>query len=323
MQRVPGTGRVLEWRLLTGSDFAGLDPAECVVGVTFSPLEVHGPHLPVVTDSAEGDEILRRSFERLESQFPGKTFLVLPPVFVAADVLPHRGSLMFRPSTIERVAEDLGRSLAKQGFKDIIVSNFHGGPRHFVPIERACARVNRRYGARMVCAFSLLITRLTQGATDLPGVLGHLPGLDRALLEGDAHGGLVETSMMLHLFGDRVDPQYRTLPRRTVAAWVAEHGGPPMGRKGVIGVVRDLVRKMKYYEDETYTGAPSTASAATGDAIFDVLADHSSKALAELLRGELRPEDCHSPLYKLDWLFSSEWISRVVERAAGYRQRVF
>ena len=41
------------WQNMTGTDFEGLDPSKCVVMVTSSPMEIHGPHLPVGTDTFE------------------------------------------------------------------------------------------------------------------------------------------------------------------------------------------------------------------------------------------------------------------------------
>jgi creatinine amidohydrolase len=315
--------RVLDWRLLTGRHFAALDPARCVVTATLSPLEVHGPHLPVATDNAEADELMRRTVLRLAERYPDRTFLRMPPLIVAADVLPQRGSVMFRSSTVVRVVEDLGRSLAAQGFRDIWLSNFHGGPRHFVPLEHACDRVNRRHGARMVSAFSLLITRLTDGHTDLSGILGHLPGLSVETLAGDSHGGVIETSMMLHLFGDAVGAEYRTLPTRTVDLWLAERGAPAPPADGPLGRIRHFVNLLKYFADNTYTGAPWAADAAHGSAIFDVLAEHSADALAELLDGRRTPAECRSPLWKLRHLFVDDRLGALLERLVGFKQRVF
>ena len=168
------SARVREWQYLTGRDFAEMDRARTVALVSCSPLEVHGPHLPVITDNWEAEGLALRAIEKLSARFDDLEFVHLPPIYVAADVVPQPGSVMFRPTTILRVLEDLGRSLAKQGFRHIWVSSFHGGPRHFVPIELAAHRTNERYGTKMVSVFSLMIARLTNGGSDLKNVLGQL-----------------------------------------------------------------------------------------------------------------------------------------------------
>jgi hypothetical protein len=84
--------------------------------------------------------------------------------------------------------------------------------------------VNRRHGTRMVSVFSLIVRRFTEGTSNLDDLLGGLPGIDRADLEGDIHGGIIETSQLLALHGDWVDPDYKNLPRSTVDSWIRDRG---------------------------------------------------------------------------------------------------
>ena len=64
---------------------------------------------------------------------------------------------------------------------------------------------------------------------ELDDVLGSLPGVNRTDLEGDTHGGLVETSQLLALHGDWVDPEHKHLPRQTVSTWLESNGEAPRG----------------------------------------------------------------------------------------------
>ena len=314
------------WEELTGADFAAMDRERTIVLVSSSPMEVHGPHLPVCTDVCEAEGLGRRAVEILLERDPTLRFVRLPPLWVAADVVPQPGSVMFRSSTTVRVLSDMGRSLARQGFRHIWVSNFHGGPRHFVPIDLAAHRTNRRYGASMISVFGLLMNRLTGGRSDLGDVLGHIPGLSREELAGDSHGGAVETSMMLHLMGQHVAPGYADLPWVTVSRKMAAQGLRPLvseGRPSLRELVRGFRHTIKYFEDETYAGKPAIASAAIGAEVLDVLATLTADALGELLRGEIRPEDCYSPLWPARWLFLSETLGWAFERLVGFRTQVF
>ena len=331
-----GTGRpagepvvganLVDWAHLTGADFQSLDRDRCVVVVSCSPMEVHGPHLPVVTDTHESEGLTERIAARLAGRYPDKIFLRLPPIYVAADVLPHPGSIRFRSSTIERVISDLGRSLCKQGFRDIWVGNFHGGPRHFVSIETACRRVNRRYGGRMISVFGLLLDRLTSGGTDPTEILGHIEGIEPEDLNGDTHAGLLETSMMLHLLSEHVDPSYRRLPRRTVDIRLEELGKKPEGINGrptLLQLVFGFRHKLKYFEAETYAGKPAIATPELGEAFLDTLSGYAADALCEVLDGRLDPKDCVSPLYKVRWIFTSETFAWLFERVMRHRNPVF
>ncbi len=321
------TRNVRDWEYLTGRDFQQIDRRTAVVTVTCSPLEVHGPHLPVIADNFEAESITMRVIELLGERHPEIRFLRLPPIYVAADVLPHAGSLMFRASTIVRVLSDLGRTLARQGFMNIWVSNFHGGVRHFVAIEQACHLTNKRYGARMVSLFSVLAKRLTEGTSDLSHVLGHIPGLATADLDGDIHAGVIETSLLLHLLGQHVDPSFKDCPPQTVDSKLAAAGKAPRtgkpGRTSRLQLLRGFAAATKYFETETYAGNPSIASAAIGEQILHVVARHAADTLSELWTGKLSPADCHSPVWPVKWIFLNQTVGRLFEWAVRYKNPIF
>lgn len=310
---------VLRWEQLTKRQFDTLDRERCVVMVTCSPLEVHGPHLPLGADGLEGEGLAERMLHFLPDRHRGRTFLKLPLIYTATDALPHAGSLFFRPSTTIAVLEDLGHSLASQGFRDVLVSNFHGSPRHFLAIEAACERITRRRGIRMVCIFSVMLTRLTGGSAELYEVLGALPGVRREDLVGDTHAGLVETSQLLALHPDWVEKDYATLPRRTVHGWMEERGeaapaiepGRPAGLRAMIKAFRGGLR---FFREETYAGAPASASPELGARILDTLATHAAGAVTEILDGTLPPEQWHSPLWARRFIFVNPWMVRFFNR---------
>ena len=179
--------------------------------------------------------------------------------------------------------EDLGRSLAAQGFRDVLVSNFHGSPRHFLSIEVACDRVARERGIRMLCIFSALLSRLNGGGSELGDVLGHLEGVEKADFEGDTHGGLVETSQLLALHPEWVDPGFKELPRRSVDLWLEERGeARPKAQRGKLASLGDMLASfragIRFFSEETYSGAPAKASAELGERILDTLAGHAAAA---------------------------------------------
>ena len=323
MSMTPG---IREWQHLRGSDFQQMTAEErerTVVLVSCSPLEVHGPHLPVIADSAEAEGLLLRIAEKLGEQFSEIRFLRLPPIFVAADVLPHRGSLAFKNSTVVRVLADLGRTLGKQGFRHIWVNNFHGGPRHFLAIEQAAFRSNRRYGTKMVSVFGYLMSRLTDGGSDLYAALSDLPNMPDEALRGDTHGGFIETSMLLHLIGDHVDPAYRTLPAMTVDKKLRQQGKPPLAHDSLRALFRSFREKARYFLEETYSGAPALASSQHGSQIFERLADHGTAAMASVWRGEVDVSACHSPAWRYRWLLTNRVVGSVFERVIGYRNPIF
>ncbi len=321
------SGNVRYWQNLNGQEFKQLDKKKTVVLVTCSPLEVHGPHLPVITDNLESEGLITRAVEMMDEKHPEITFLRLPTMYIAADVIPHTGSLMFKSSTIVRVLADLGRTLAKQGFKHIWVSNFHGGPRHFVAIEQAAHNTNKKYGTSMVSLFSLLTSRLTEGTSQLGDILGRIEGLSPESLDGDTHGGVIETSMMLYLLNECVDPCYKDLERMTIDTKLASTGKEPgankPGNDSILQLLAGFKTSMKYFVEETYSGAPQIATAEIGKEVIDILAWHCTELLSGLWTGKLSPEKCHSPVWPFRWIFLWRWVSVLFERIAGYKNPIF
>ena len=64
--------RPIRWESLTKKDFDAVDRSRAVVLVTCSPMEVHGPHLPLGADALEGQPNLEaRRRERADSASPG------------------------------------------------------------------------------------------------------------------------------------------------------------------------------------------------------------------------------------------------------------
>jgi creatinine amidohydrolase/Fe(II)-dependent formamide hydrolase-like protein len=321
------TPQLLRWEALTKKDFDRIDRERAVVLLTCSPLEVHGPHLPMGADALEGEGLVERMLRFLPERHRERTFLELPFVYAASDTVPQPGSLQFRPSTTVAVLSDLGHTLACQGFRHIMVSNFHGGPRHFLSIEKACVKVNRRHGIRMVSVFSLLIGRLTRGTSDLDDVLADIPGVSRSDLAGDTHGGLVETSQLLALHGDWIDPDYKTLPRQTVDTWLEGRGEAlPSAGRGDPSSLRAMLHAyragLRFFAERTYSGAPASASAEIGEQILDRLGGFAAEACTQLLDGEIGPEDCHSPIWKLRFLFLNPLMIRLSSRLLGFRSPI-
>ena len=303
------TPRSLRWESLTKKQFDAIDRERAVVFVTCSPMEVHGPHLPLGADCLEGAGLAERALRFLPERHQSRTFLRLPFVWAACDAVPQPGTVAFRPSTTIAFLEDMGRSLALQGFRNVMVSNFHGSPRHFLAIETACERITRAHGIRMVSIFSLMLSRLNGGGSELGEVLGHLPGVVKADLAGDTHGGFVETSQLLALHPEWVDPDYKSLPRRT-----AESGAKPTS---LLQMFRGFKAGIHYFVRETYSGAPAGASAEAGERILDLLAGRTAEAIAEILDGTLPPEQWHSPLWRLRHIFVNPVAVKVLNWALG------
>jgi len=84
-------------------------------------VEAHGP-LPVGTDNVSAEYIART----LAPEF-GADVLPLLPFGVNRSLAGHRGSLGLSPETFKAVIYDVGLSLARNGVREVVVINGHGG----------------------------------------------------------------------------------------------------------------------------------------------------------------------------------------------------
>jgi creatinine amidohydrolase len=94
--------------------------------VMLAAMEQHGPHLPIGTDTYLGYATGVRLARRLGDA------LVAPVVTLgySAGHLPMPGTVSIEEPTLEAVIRDVCRSLARHGFREIILLCSHGGNYH-------------------------------------------------------------------------------------------------------------------------------------------------------------------------------------------------
>lgn len=78
----------------------------------------------------------------------------------------------------------------------------------------------------------------------------------------------------------------------------------------------------RFFQQNTYSGAPAKASAEIGEQILDVLGREAAQGIAELLDGTITPEDCHSPIWKVRFLFLNPLLIRLSNRLLGFRNAI-
>ncbi len=225
-----------------------------------SPLEEHGPHLPVGTDLLDAEFFNQELARRIIGEKPGWTVLLGPPVPLGASAFDRAGTLLVRARTVRNVALDYGAALARHGFQYILLTNAHAGPRHVVALEEAAAVVTRRYGVRMLSLSGPILWRFLRGKFNdrLEALLGRPLTADECeAMRGDAHAGLWETSLLLRNHPELVDPIFKSLP--------------PMRF-----TLLDVLRKnypLRLGNQLGYIGSPAAATAEFGEVARQMLAE--------------------------------------------------
>jgi len=151
-------------------------------------IEQHGYHLPLNTDVYNAYEIAKRVAPRAGC-------VVAPPIAYSYSGGELLGTTDISPQTLSLVVMDLIKSLANQGFLNIIVLLGHGGSEN----QRAALDAADMFYRRNPRYRDIRIATVT--FTDLS------PSVQEAFAMKDFHAGYLETSLMLYWHPELVRPR--------------------------------------------------------------------------------------------------------------------
>ena len=220
-----------------------------IVVVPLGSLEQHGHHLPMLTDSMIGAEIVRRAEAEL-----GDTALFTPMLWVGASDhhLGFPGTISLSNDLYVSVLVDILESLISAGHRKILLLNAHGG--NIVPGRMAMYDVQLRHLEKKDLWISLA-TWFTIAAEQIAA----LEELDQKAV---THACELETSMILHLRPELVDLQ---AARGTTIPFASAFYVPDFGAPSRVDVARS-------FDQLSVTGAfghPESATPAKGELLFD------------------------------------------------------
>jgi creatinine amidohydrolase len=176
------------WAELTSNDFRALDPERTIAILPIAAIEQHGPHLPVMTDTAIGEGMLALLEDRLPS---GLSVLALPMQAVGKsnEHLLSPGTLSLSADTLSRVLLEIGESVHRAGLRKMVLANSHGGN------TSVLANVARELRVRL----EMLVVATSWSRFGLPGGM-----YDAVEVQHGIHAGDIETSLMLQFRPDLV-----------------------------------------------------------------------------------------------------------------------
>jgi creatinine amidohydrolase/Fe(II)-dependent formamide hydrolase-like protein len=155
---------------------------------------------------------------RVVNERPGWSVVLAPTLYLGSFTFEAVGTMSVRQRVVRDAVVDYGRSLARGGFRYVLVANGHAGPTHLTALDEASAIVGRRHRVTMASLSGHLAWSFRTGRflDDVEKALGRsLTEAERKAFAEDAHGGWWETSMMLMLHPELVDETYRHLPPAT------------------------------------------------------------------------------------------------------------
>jgi creatinine amidohydrolase len=260
---------------MTWPDYYALDRATTVIFIAISPLEEHGPHLPIGTDLLTAIHLAEAIGYKLETEQPGIIVVIAPPVPLGVGVIPMPGTVNITGDVVLDVAVQIASAFARDGFRYIVFANGHMGAIHLTMLENAARIVSRRYHVHCMAPVARIIRDIVWKGDLARSLDGYMTAEQQHEFLRTAHSGMLETSVMLAAYPDLVKPDYTDLPpasRRDMLRW---RGRRPAGWLG-------------------YQGNPSSARSTYGQITIDTFAEAGAKFVRQVMvEGDSAMHDAH------------------------------
>ena len=291
---------------MTAPEIAALPKDKTIFFMPVSPIEVHGPHLPVGTDIIVAQEVQRRVQAELSSRRPDLTLVSLPPLYCGSDALPCPGSLSVQATGLSSVLYDYAKGLSSQGFRYLVLSDNHGGPRHHLGIDSAARKAWRKHRFYLIDPFIEIFGQMVAQDPALLRETGLAPGACGD--DDDSHAGTNETSLFLAIAGEERNreewthiPPSLPQPLSGTAGFVSSIGRLLKRLGGPGGDLEHLARMLQWTGKKDflpYMGAPAEASPEAGEAMLRYHVKIAMSLIDKALSGQ---EALPRPI--LSWLY--------------------
>jgi creatinine amidohydrolase/Fe(II)-dependent formamide hydrolase-like protein len=287
---------MLEFLKLNSEELDRLDKEETILVSAISPIEVHGPHLPLGTDLFVAREVMKRFVARIEME--ELAVVHLPDLPLGAQTQPVAGSLPAKWRAMRGMLIGWGDKLSKIGFRHWFVFDNHGGPGHQLAMMEASKRLLKRRGFHLVVPFLTILRDVTEGTANID-----LPP-DQAGGPRDLHAGTNETSVMLAARPELVSRTYSSLPpyaphrRRLLGSLLRL-----LGKGGIAEALEWISDPANPY----YHGDPSKARKESGEVMLDYHVARSLELFRQALAGTYSPPDLYRGFMKILLKIFPEW----------------
>lgn len=258
---------------MTWMEIDDLDRKNTVVWIPISPIEEHGPHLPLGTDLF-GARDMAEMAAGLLVEADARLNAVLAPAIplggcrITAD---FPGTISVRGTTLARVVTDVCSSLAAHGFQYIVIANHHLDPVHMKAILEAIADLSKLHPDVHIIE---VLSRVVYAGTETEAKQqGRDMGLD---MDREVHADVRETAYIRYRYPDLFKPQTAPLPPVLIDVKAGI-------RKG-LKTFKQMGAKMGYL------GTPEAATEALGRLHLEENARLAADLAVKLVRDEELPE---------------------------------
>ena len=260
--------KIIKFEELSWKQIDKLDRKKTIFFLPISPMEEHGPHLPVGTDLLAIREATTEAIKILNKTKPGVTYVLLPsyPIGFCKFNTDFPGSISVSGKTVRDVVYNTGASLADHGFKYMVICTYHMALVHLKGIYSAMKKLESKKGMKLCEPWSPFFYS-NQIEKNEPKL-----GFDTSK---EIHAGFRETSLMKYLYPYLVDESYKNLQN------IHRDMNNPrnLGKK-----FKDLGLK------DGYVGSPARADADYGRWFFSQTVNTLVKGTIDLYEGKEQME---------------------------------
>ncbi len=246
-------------------------PSERTVSfLPMAPLQPHGPHLPLGTSIYVSDGICLAAAKEICRCKEDWHCLLLPRIPLGAHTYHLKGALEISYSIVDQIVLSVGASLERAGIRYLVVISSHMGPGHIQALEMACESLSQWHGIQAIAPMGYFIHERLSGAI---AEVEAEPSLEREECEKDVHGGYFDTSAMLYLMEELVDPSYRKLKETVVPPEELSPDAPSKveGAKGYLGYPAEASKEdgRRYIEHVVRKLASTVFDWIKGEDVYD------------------------------------------------------
>jgi len=249
----------LSWKQLDS-----LDREKTIVFIPLSPLEEHGPHLPIGTDLLTARDAAKEAIRAIKKIKPELTSVLFPavPLGYSKMASDFPGTVSIQIKALKMIVSDICDSLAKFGFKYYVICTFHMDLGHLKAIYGAIRKAMRNKPIKIIEPWGPYFYSKEVEKRE-PQV-----GFDT---KKEVHACFRETSLMNYQYPYLVDPCYKDLQ----------------------SIYRDLYSPRvlgKTFKDigitEGYVGSPARADSDYGRWYFQQIVDTYTQATVDMIEGK-------------------------------------
>lgn len=268
MKKNNNLNKILKLEELNWRQIEELDKEKTIVFLPISPLEEHGPHLPVGTDYLTTNDTAIEAIKILNQKNPDMNYVLFPiiPLGFCKFNTDFPGSISVSSKAIKEIVYSTGVCLANHGFKYMIICTYHQSIVHLKAIYQAMKKLESKH-KMLVCEPWSPFFYSNEIEKREPKL-----GFDTSK---EMHGGFRETSLMKYQYPYLVDESYKDLQSIYRDMTSPRVLGKTFKQLGL---------------NDGYIGSPARADADYGRWFFSLTVDVYVQATIDLFNGKKPPE---------------------------------